>query len=51
MSVQEFLDYFVNNLMRGYGSGTPIEIGKVEAIFQYPVKSMRGERLEEAEMG
>ncbi len=28
-----------------------IEIGHVEAIFRYPVKSMRGERLEVAEMG
>ena len=29
----------------------PIEIGQVEAIFRYPVKSMAGERLEAAEMG
>ena len=28
-----------------------IEIGQVEAIFRYPVKSMRGERLEAAELG
>src|SRR6266576_3108029 len=28
-----------------------IEIGHVEAIFRYPVKSMGGERLEVAEMG
>jgi len=28
-----------------------IEIGHVEAIFRYPVKSMRGERLEVAELG
>jgi len=28
-----------------------IEIGHVEAIFRYPVKSMRGERLEVARMG
>jgi uncharacterized protein len=28
-----------------------IEIGHVEAIFRYPVKSMRGERLEEVELG
>jgi len=28
-----------------------IEIGHVEAIFQYPVKSMGGERLEVAELG
>jgi uncharacterized protein len=29
----------------------PIEIGQVEAIFRYPVKSMRGERLEVAQLG
>jgi uncharacterized protein YcbX len=29
----------------------PIEIGHVEAIFRYPVKSMGGERLEEANLG
>ena len=29
----------------------PIEIGHVEAIFRYPVKSMGGERLEVAKMG
>ena len=28
-----------------------IEIGHVEAIFRYPVKSMRGERLESANLG
>ena len=28
-----------------------IEIGRVEAIFRYPVKSMGGERLEEANLG
>jgi len=28
-----------------------IEIGHVEAIFRYPVKSMRGERLEVADLG
>jgi uncharacterized protein YcbX len=28
-----------------------IELGHVEAIFRYPVKSMRGERLEAAQMG
>jgi uncharacterized protein len=28
-----------------------IEIGQVEAIFQYPVKSMAGERLEVANLG
>jgi uncharacterized protein YcbX len=29
----------------------PIEIGYVEAIFRYPVKSMAGERLDVAELG
>jgi MOSC domain-containing protein len=29
----------------------PVEIGRMEAIFRYPVKSMRGERLEVAELG
>jgi uncharacterized protein YcbX len=29
----------------------PIEIGHVEAIFRYPVKSMAGEQLEVATMG
>jgi uncharacterized protein YcbX len=29
----------------------PIEIGHVEAIFRYPVKSMRGEPLEAAQLG
>ena len=29
----------------------PIEIGQVEAIFRYPVKSMGGERLKEAHLG
>jgi hypothetical protein len=29
----------------------PIEIGQVEAIFRYPVKSMGGERLEAAHLG
>jgi uncharacterized protein YcbX len=28
----------------------PIEIGHVEAIFRYPVKSMGGERLEAAQL-
>ena len=28
-----------------------LEIGHVEAIFRYPVKSMGGERLEEANLG
>jgi len=29
----------------------PIEIGQIEAIFRYPVKSMRGEQLEAATLG
>jgi MOSC domain-containing protein len=29
----------------------PIEIGRIEALFRYPVKSMRGEALEEATLG
>src|SRR5262245_7792194 len=28
-----------------------IEIGRIEAIFRYPVKSMRGERLDSAALG
>jgi uncharacterized protein len=32
-------------------SNMPLEIGHVEAIFRYPVKSMRGEPLEVAELG
>ena len=29
----------------------PIEIGQIEAIFRYPVKSMRGEKLDAATLG
>jgi uncharacterized protein len=29
----------------------PLEIGQVEELYRYPVKSMRGERLEVAELG
>jgi len=29
----------------------PVEIGQIESIFRYPVKSMRGERLEAAGLG
>lgn len=29
----------------------PIELGEIEAIFRYPVKSMRGERLDAATVG
>ena len=35
----------------GLGSTMPMEIGQVEAVFQYPVKSMRGQRLEAANLG
>ncbi len=37
--------------LRGLESSMPIEIGHVEAIFRYPVKSMSGERLEVAKLG
>ncbi len=29
----------------------PIQVGEVEALYRYPVKSMRGERLEAADLG
>src|SRR5262245_1528201 len=29
----------------------PVEIGRIEALYRYPVKSMRGERLESAALG
>ena len=35
----------------GFGLSMLIEIGQVEAIFRYPVKSMGGERLEAANLG
>ena len=35
----------------GVGSNVLVEIGQVEALFRYPVKSMGGERLEAAQMG
>jgi uncharacterized protein YcbX len=37
--------------MGGLGSNMLIELGHVEAIFRYPVKSMGGERLEVANLG
>jgi MOSC domain-containing protein len=37
--------------LRGLGSSLFMEIGHVEAIFRYPVKSMGGERLEAASLG
>ena len=37
--------------MRRYSTSMLIEIGQVEAIFRYPVKSMGGERLEVANLG
>src|SRR6202171_4167821 len=41
----------VNSDGGGLVSSMPIEIGHVEAIFRYPVKSMGGERLEVAKLG
>jgi uncharacterized protein YcbX len=38
-------------LLGGLESTMLIEIGQVEAIFRYPVKSMRGEQLEVANLG
>jgi uncharacterized protein YcbX len=38
-------------LLGGIGSSMVIEIGQVEAIYRYPVKSIGGERLETAEVG
>src|SRR5216684_1044849 len=40
-----------STLLGGLGSSMLIEIGHVEAIFRYPVKSMGGERLEVANLG
>jgi uncharacterized protein YcbX len=39
------------HLLDGLGLSMLTEIGHVEAIFRYPVKSMAGERLEEANLG
>ena len=33
------------------GNQKPIEVGRIEAIFRYPVKSMRGEPLESGALG
>jgi uncharacterized protein YcbX len=41
----------LSKLLGGLGSSMTVEIGRVEAIFRYPVKSMAGERLEEANLG
>src|SRR5579884_1200330 len=42
----------VSTRIHGYDKeAMAVEIGHVEAIFRYPVKSMRGERLETAELG
>src|ERR1700704_3982571 len=38
-------------MLGGFGSSMLREIGHVEAIFRYPVKSMGGERLEVAKLG
>src|SRR5437868_1385941 len=40
-----------STLFAGFGSSMFTEIGHVEAIFRYPMKSMRGERLEVARLG
>ena len=40
-----------NYLLGGLGSSMLIEIGQIEALFRYPVKSMGGERLEVANLG
>jgi hypothetical protein len=39
------------SLLGGLASSRLIEIGHVEAIFRYPVKSVGGERLEVAKLG
>ena len=39
------------NFCMGVGSKMPVEIGVVDAIFRYPVKSMGGERLEATNLG
>src|SRR5262249_29478086 len=39
------------DLVCGFGRSMLMEIGDVEAIFRYPVKSMAGERLEAANLG
>ena len=35
----------------GLGFSMPLELGRVEAIFRYPVKSIRGERMDVANLG
>src|SRR5512144_1922227 len=37
--------------LKGLDSTMHMEIGQVEALFRYPVKSMRGEKLEVARLG
>jgi uncharacterized protein YcbX len=41
----------ISTHLGGPESNMLIEIGRVEALFRYPVKSMGGERLEAAELG
>ncbi len=41
----------LERVLGGSGANMLIEIGQVEAIFRYPVKSMGGEPLEAAELG
>jgi len=43
--------YNAVSLFGGPGSSVLLEIGHVEAIFRYPVKSMAGEQLEAADLG
>src|SRR5215831_2256615 len=38
-------------LFGAYPTGMLIEIGQIEALFRYPVKSMAGERLDIANLG
>src|SRR5205814_7750733 len=41
----------VRGRVRASEDEMPIEIGRIEAIFRYPVKSMRGEPLDAATLG
>ena len=53
--VRTALGYSSDTLLYGQFTGLkssmPIEIGHVEALFRYPVKSMCGEQLEAADLG
>jgi uncharacterized protein YcbX len=41
----------LSRTLDGLGSSMPMEIGHVESIFRYPVKSVGGERREAAMLG